>query len=398
MTSQNVRLHRTLTVAVLLALCAPCSAADPKFEKAVHLYEARDYVRSYALFSEVIAQQPQNSSAYVYAGHCLLAQGKCADAKRIYLMVTERFKGSPAETQALRAISSIPSSSGTAGSPTRVSTASTGGQQHETNASDEPADLDLDYTLVHDHFLVPAKFNGNRIDAMFDTGAEHCVVAMHQLKALNISLPENAKTIVVSGAAGTGTMARLTQATVTVGTLTRSVPVIVLNDPRFKEPIIGQQFIKGYQFKIDNRQRQIHLSKGGESLQPRKVGVTKKGYSVPFTMSGNSLIVDVEINRKPAKMIFDTGAFDTCFALQHAMAVGMRLNSQANFSVGGADGTAPATFGTIERFEFGPIVKSNLRVVVVLRGGPSLPLLSPKLFVDDRNYVIDQENRVITFY
>jgi len=127
---------------------------------------------------------------------------------------------------------------------------------------------------------------------------------------------------------------------------------------------------------------------------------------VPFVFkeAGNRVMVDVEVNGKPTKMIFDTGnTASACSFMSEAEAqsAGVTIPPDAKLTTHiGVNGSGSCKEFTIRRLKLGPIDRSDVTVSVNLDTGKSAGLEAPLLgqpFWEGYEYTIDRKNKLIHF-
>lgn len=118
---------------------------------------------------------------------------------------------------------------------------------------------------------------------------------------------------------------------------------------------------------------------------------------VPFERQGNSLVVTAQVNNRPIRMIFDTGASMTAFGKNNLDTVGVahptgRPDGQAQ---GVGDGGAQNTWSMTADLRLGPIERKRFPISVQ-EVMPGEPLLGQTFFQDFR-YTIDNGANTIHF-
>lgn len=118
---------------------------------------------------------------------------------------------------------------------------------------------------------------------------------------------------------------------------------------------------------------------------------------VPFERQGNSLVVTAQVNNRPIRMVFDTGASMTAFGKNNLDTVGVahptgRPDGQAQ---GVGDGGAQNTWSMTADLRLGPIERKRFPISVQ-EFMPGEPLLGQTFFQDFR-YTIDNGANTIHF-
>ena len=128
-----------------------------------------------------------------------------------------------------------------------------------SRAAAEPLDtINVPFVSMGNNFLVQAKVNGRSCPMFFDTGAYGIAFSLAQLPALGIAIPADAQPITSSGVSGVTPGYKFYVDSIELGPVIQThVPITVLaSGPPF--PLLGQSFIGGRRFTID---QQNHLIK-----------------------------------------------------------------------------------------------------------------------------------------
>ena len=273
-------------------------------------------------------------------------------------------------------------------------------QEQATDLSDLPDEDRIPVRKDGTRLMVNTKLNGRDLEFQFDTGANFCLVGANHLKAIGIDTAKLKGEAALVGGAGGGAVATLVvPMTLQIGKTKRTVSMYV--HPNFPgNPLIGQNFLTGLQYEINNQLSVIILRKEKESSElassTKKVDPRDRNV-VPYTMAGKSIVVPVEVCGKKVEMIFDTGADGILFGA--AAWQDLHLTSARLLGVGsarGIDGVRPVLGYNVERIDFGPV---NLRdiTVMVSNPGPSRPLLGQKVLGAEK-FIIDDKRKLIIFH
>ena len=252
--------------------------------------------------------------------------------------------------------------------------------------------------------MVDAEVNNRHIAMVFDTGAEVCAFGKNHLKELGIAPPQGRPTGYAMGV-GDGGMIPTWEMNVDLklgGIYRKNLPISV-QDNLPGEPLLGQTFFNDFHYTIDNGANSIHFV---TKQSPRAPVVASRGYSpsastadryaVPFTKVGNEMVVVADVNGKPIRMIFDTGASATVFTQENIRQLGITIpeDAEPERHVGIAGDTAGVGF-PVSRMRLGPIEKSSFRISVI-QGLTGYPLLG-QTFYGDWQYSIDNAAGMIRF-
>jgi hypothetical protein len=181
-----------------------------------------------------------------------------------------------------------------------------------------------------------------------------------------------------------------------VGDIERRMPVMICDESSVP-PLLGETFFNGYRYDIDNQGGFIHFMKKTGSKTRFADGYDT--VDVPFEIENNNMVVRAKLNGIPCRMFFDTGAATCCLPYSVAAQCGIEIrnNPEAKAMMTGGVGGSGLSFEVpCETLELGPVRKTNFPVVVMVQGGPPLPLLG-QTFFRDRRYTIDNDKHVIKF-
>jgi len=250
--------------------------------------------------------------------------------------------------------------------------------------------------------LVKAFFNGKPTTVMFDTGAGATTCYQSLLDRLGVEPKWTGQAGRVTGVGGE-VATKLGLITVQAGSMTRLLPVWVQQDHGrggknsvSDLPLLGQDFLKGYAYEIDNRAKQVIMTKSLGNPAGASRGRLADN-EVPFEREGNHVIVKPKINGRECEMILDTGAGIVAFADRHLAMCG--LNTPTSARQGGASGVGGKRQGYnfyIDSIKLGPIEKRHVPAVVMMHSNFPKPLLGQP-FLHDIKYEIDPVRKVIKF-
>jgi len=265
----------------------------------------------------------------------------------------------------------------------------------------------IPFQMKHGHMYVQAKVNGRYCDIVFDTGASSCVMSLYDYPDLfPAAMISGAPQIPVGRPHGVVLM-RMVSGEVTVDRVTRKLVILLTNEPGVS--VIGQNFFKEYSYEIDgfyvrlSKAPYVETANEDADAKPAKtaVSVVSKSppsktvtnaavsvkpvktdkYSVPFAREGNVMFVDIMVNGRSTKAIFDTGCAPDGIVMPQRFVdkLGIQTNSDGYYA---------------ETVEIGPISRKYARVHFA--DGLHELLIGPKFF-GDRRYIVDSINSVIKF-
>ncbi|MBS1989867.1 MAG: retroviral-like aspartic protease family protein [Cyanobacteria bacterium SZAS LIN-3] len=115
--------------------------------------------------------------------------------------------------------------------------------------------------------IVTAEVNGKPCPMMFDTGNTSCAVAFSsekQLTALGIKVPEDAELVTTVGVSGSGVCSRFPINRIKLGPIEKSNVYVNVNHGTLEdreEPLLGEPFISGYEYRIDSEKHLIYFTR-----------------------------------------------------------------------------------------------------------------------------------------
>lgn len=118
---------------------------------------------------------------------------------------------------------------------------------------------------------------------------------------------------------------------------------------------------------------------------------------VYFQSQGTAMVVDTEVNNRPVKMVFDTGAPGILLGKNQLAEVGIAppAGGATGFTGGSSSGASAATWSMNADVKLGAIVRKNFPITVI-ENNQSQPLLGQDFF-RDFEYSIDSGSKSILF-
>jgi clan AA aspartic protease (TIGR02281 family) len=410
-------LFRLLTVLSCLAsLSTPAWAGEPNFDRGVELYKKGKYKEALPFFQKAILANRTSPTPYYYRAVCLQQMGNTTAALALYGQIQQSFPTSQearlAATVLNRSASAAvaaASASAAAGSSLSSATIAAAAIPQASanlttfdaaNATEEelsrlPDETKVPFTrTTGGHIWVNVWVNKRPMQVMFDTGASTCLFGLNQLQAAGISPQLTDQKLAIGGVGSHAETARAAIMDIQLGDIDRHMPVMVC-DHASAPPLLGETFFNGYRYDIDNQGGFIHFMK--KSGSHTRFAEAMDTMDVPFQQVGNNMVVEAKINGNPCPMFFDTGAFGVCLSYMAAISCGLHIPSDATPKMtGGVGGASMGYEFEVDRLELGPIVKTHIPIIVMMHGGPPLPLLGQSFF-KDRRYTIDNDKHVIKF-
>ncbi len=244
---------------------------------------------------------------------------------------------------------------------------------------------------IGNHIYVTASVNSRPIEVIFDTGAEGCFFGKRELANAGISYAPVGNMTTVGGVGSQMVKCEEAYLDISLGDITKRTLSLIAVPSANTSPLIGQTFFRDFRYEVDTAAGLIRFHKKG--------GRTAEAYDtidVPFRDAGNNMLVQGKINGIECPMYFDTGAFGILIPTSLWHRLGLAIpNDAETVLTSGVGGTARGFRFKVDRIELGPIIKTNVEVVVS-NNAPPYPLLG-QTFFKDKQFSIDNENHLIRF-
>lgn len=398
------------TVLGAVSAAALASTSADAFDKAVNLYNQKNYAQAAAAFEALIAKDPGNANASYYAG--LSYQG-CGNANRAALMYARTVQYFP-NTQAGRlaaallpkspsgSLSNSPATVGSAtANPGRFVDSQLANRAIASDLASLPERDDVTFTGENNEIVVPVEINGKSLPMVLDTGAGTVFVGKNQLEQYGINIStKGPATMHGGGASNGGTVDEwVVPADVKLGHILRKNFPIVVAENNAAAPLLGQAFLRDFQSTFDYGAHRVFFTKKAFTGQS---GRSKATVGVPFewwSADKTKMLLKAELNGRPCDVCFDTGNAASAVTLNRAMADQLRINIPPDASQRvhvGVTGSGLAYVFPISHIRLGPIDKSNIEISVNDGPSPPIPLLGQDFF-KDYQFTIDYENKTINF-
>lgn len=382
-----------LMAALMFVHCAPSCFAQVQgmddFQKGTAAYGQKNYAVAIGHFTQ--AAQKGNVTATYYLAMCHLGLKQDVKAVELFRHISKTFPGSNeadlANTYLGRLAQQATESAVAAkNAPIPVEHLATARAEKLTQEQWKtlPQSARIPFHMQNGHMHVKAQINGKWVDIIFDTGATtSCISAIDFPDLFSAAQLEKAERINVQRPHGVAEQRMLT-GEMTVDKLSRVIPISVSYERGVS--LIGQNFINGYSYEVDGFYiRLTKLASAPGSASSATVGkaapATKDRYSLPFTREADIMLVDLKINGKPIKAVFDTGCAPDGIILPYTMLKTLGIQkSSTGFSA--------------ELAEIGPITRRFAKVYPNF--GSGVVLVGPNFF-GDRRYTVDTVNNLIKF-
>lgn len=160
------------------------------------------------------------------------------------------------------------------------------------------------------------------------------------------------------------------------------------------DPSILQQLGLAGGGQSSGRRQQRHgqeASGGGDDLSmPPECRVS-------FTKESNCMIVDGRVNGRSTRMLFDTGAENVVFGMNHIQEMGINLGKSeqtVNVTGSGSRGSQKSEVHLVE-LSLGNIVRKNFPILV-MEHADNYPIIGQRFF-NELKYTVDNNSNCITF-
>lgn len=369
--------------------------AQSQMDAGIQLYKAGKFAQAVPVFKAVVAANPKSPNALYYYALSMHQSKDLAGAAAAYKQLMRSFPRSPAADLAEQALQMI----------SKGGVVQERSQEQSADYDSLPQDALVYFKKVENEGMyVTARVNNRPIDMIFDTGAEGCAFGKNHLRELGLRLPEGQP---IGAAVGVGNSGQIPiwvmKVDLQVGTILRKDVQIFVQETLPSPPLLGQTFFRDFHYTVDNGASSIRFAKKGRAVA--KTSTTARSYpsssgdpfAVPFVRDGNIILVAAEVNGKPCRMIFDTGASGTVFSYGLLKRLGIAIPEDAEEEIhqGIAGETEGASF-EIPRLKLGPLEKRNFRISAVKSLGVDAPLLG-QTFFGEWQYTIDDAAQVIRF-
>jgi predicted aspartyl protease len=385
-------------VVSMLTIFAPQSlfASEDNFAAGVSEYQNKNFNRAATIFERCLTKQSNNPDLYYYAAITYDQLGNHKKARANYEIVTKRFPGSQAASQAQAAL---------AGTPPAAAKTHGWMRGYDANLDTFPKETWVNFSHLQNAIVVNGAVNGHDTRMIFDTGAAASAFTFEQLAAFGIEVPADAPVAMTVGVGNKGKVqARCINVDLKLGSIERKkFPIFVLANS-LPYPLLGDNFFHDLQYTIDKDACTISFKytreKSPAAGQPiSAMTVSASGnyiYNVPFRVENKSLVVVAKIDGHDCPMIFDTGAEICVFSMGQLASAGIQAHATGKrVPLSGTSGQTLASLCVLENAKLGPI--SGPMICVVSEHSPVPRPLLGQSFFKDWQYTVDQANSVIQF-
>lgn len=408
------RIAFTLNMLTVLSLAsfalAPAASAQSKEavakrNQAIALYNAQKYREAGKLLDEYNEVAPNDYYGFYYNALCGQQTGNMGKAKACYRQVVQLAPSSQFGQYSQSILSRIDPQGGSGSISRSNSNYDSGGSRLTGGGIDNgldtsiPREWDVPCLRGPDgQIFVNALVEGKPIRLMFDTGAPTCFFGKNQLEATGIPVPAGPPNTSTSGStSATRVPAWSLKMRVKLGEVERRVTTLI-TDHNSAEPLVGQTYFGGFLYTIDAGAGRIHFKQ-----KVLDTGDNRFATNVPFIWQeqGNRIIVEIEINGRKGKALFDTGNTASAlsfFTVDQATQFGIKIPDDAEVSIStGISGSAAVKRFHVGRIRMGAIDRSDVQITVGDAHGPGeYPMLGAP-FWQGYEYTINKEKRQIQF-
>lgn len=395
----------------LLSHC-PTLAADADFDAGLKAYKAGNYAKAAESFEKALKKSQKDPNTWYYCALCYHQQKNWPVARSRYRTLAKYFPETSAGKQAIAALKTLdptfvaPTSAATATSGTGTSAPGTPAKAASKSNDDEEMDdeekekLEKELAKLPDkahfyfkkgpqgHMEVDLMVNGHPVKAEFDTGASAFFYA-DQLKEAGLDLNKSTKGAGTMGWAGKKVETTEMPAKVTLGTLTRNIRIVMQESTSHSgHNLIGQDFIKGYQYEIDDNGGRVDLKKNLDM----KASEINPLYDIPLTNKGKDDYIPIQINGKKVMAFIDTGAFATVISAAEANRLGIQTTGEVQ-GLEGVGGSVEMQKAVVE-IRIGGLQKQGFSVLIGGSGGCAIG----QDLMSGWRYKVDRKNKLLRFF
>jgi predicted aspartyl protease len=406
-----------LAVSITVHAALPSLAQTGFYGQAVKEYKSHHYEQAASLFDQYLAtkfadkkitstqlplasEEPSIAYAIFYEGVCLEQIGDLNNARALYKLVAQRYKGTQLAAQAEKLLQHPKSSKLSAQRPAVLA--------RDPSLDFFPKETWVSFKRFGNLMLVDGSINGRSTGMLFDTGAAGCLFSRDQLKSLGVEIPTGAPTAAIAGVGvNRQTPAWTMNADIRLGRIQRRKFPVQINDNPLNYPLLGMNFVEGLEYTIDNDANVIQFKSKNSNAQstasvsniPDKMFINVDSsshyvYNIPFTESKGAIIVKAKVADKECRMILDTGTDICLFPTAQLKILGIVPKYTGRMlACKGAAGYMKAPLCVFEKAEFGPI---SGQMVCLISEDAYLPLpLLGQNFLKGWQLTVDHSNRLI---
>ncbi|MBX9688846.1 MAG: retroviral-like aspartic protease family protein [Candidatus Obscuribacterales bacterium] len=388
-------------------LCLAKEAAkevNSAFTAGVSFYSQKNYRAAAQKFEESLKQSPQNADAIYYCALSHQQSNNWARAKQLFEYIVQAFPQSRVAGNAQTALSQIAAVNGNGSGSSVPSSQQTFSRSMPGSARQT---LDSDLASVPDLVKIPfekrgndvtvtVQVNGHSVPFILDTGAYGVAVGQNHLRDWGITPAPSKDQFDVGGVGDGKAKAWEQKLDIKLGPIYRRNFSVTVLDNMPTEPLLGQTFLSSFTVNIDDNTRTVLLAKKSGNAARDIAHKSYTGIEIPFIrQSSGHMQVDVRVNGKPFKMLFDTGCERTSFSSADWQRLGFQIPADAQQGKSrGVLGETTTHYFNIESLKLGKIEQTSAPISVAEGSRDSLLGMS---FYGKYKYTIDSARNVIIF-
>lgn len=245
------------------------------------------------------------------------------------------------------------------------------------------------------HMEVSLRINGRPVPCWFDTGAA-AYFGMDQLRAAGVDVSRAKPAGYARGWAGTPVPIWRMTAQVTLGNLTRELDIDMQQGggDQHVAALIGQDFVKGYQYEIDDKAGIVNMHKSFKTAAGQTEQSVDSLYDVPCVFARGDDVIKMQINGGSCSAFIDTGASNTIIDSKTAREVGIQITDdleRATMTGIGGNFTVAVAYANLR---VGPIYRPAFRVLI---GGTAGTCIGQD-FMSGWRFKVDREKQLMRFF
>lgn len=352
------------------------AGANP-FASGVSLYGQKNFKEAAQQFELAMQANPNNADAVYYCALSHQQSYNAGRARQLFEYITQRFPQSGVATNAQKALSQL-----SAASSSRPSSSSSASSSAQFDPDANVPDLvRIPYEKKGDDVLVQMQVNGRPAQFCLDTGAGAVSIGMNHLKDWGVNSQVGRNTYSIGGVGDGQAKGWIQQLDLKLGPIYRRGFPCSVQDNMPTEPLLGQTFLRAFNVSIDENNRVVLLAKKAGRAAKDIVHRSYGAKEIPFKRSaGGHMWIDAQINGKPIKMVFDTGAEQTAFSSDDWQKLGFTIPDSAQKGTSrGVLGDAVSYFFTADSIKVGGVVQESAPIHVTMNS-KAPPLLGMSFF------------------
>lgn len=242
------------------------------------------------------------------------------------------------------------------------------------------------------HMHVNARINGYPLQCMFDTGASG-YFGMNHLRSAGIKIPNKNPDSYAVGWAGRRVPVWDMNVKIKIGSMERELPIKIAKHWHAR-PLVGQEFLRDYQYSIDRRGKRVSLWKKTvkTAMSERKF---HSFYDVKCKVENDREYVTLTVNGKSiSDVLIDTGASMTIVSIPAARAAGIFIpRSARTYMAGGVGGSIPFRQVYVSA-SLGPVSHRSFPIMI---GGFSGCAIGQD-FMKGWRFSVDRDKKLLRFF